>query len=78
MALLCLHLGHGASAMFQSLGWKKNYYQRWLDQGAKLAAILIFAGYVSIPIAVKLGYGKEYARVRANPAPLPIVPGGAR
>src|SRR5258705_10122595 len=26
MALLCLHLSHGVSAMFQSLGWKNKVY----------------------------------------------------
>jgi succinate dehydrogenase / fumarate reductase, cytochrome b subunit len=60
MALLCLHLSHGVSSMFQSMGWKKNYYKAALDKGAKLIAILIFAGYVFIPIAILLGYGKDY------------------
>ena len=63
MALLCLHLSHGASSMFQSLGWKKDYYQPFLDNGARLIAALIFLGYVSIPIAIKLGLvGKEILR----------------
>src|SRR5688572_23926724 len=26
MGLLCLHLSHGVSSMFQSLGWKKNSF----------------------------------------------------
>jgi len=60
MALLCLHLSHGVSSMFQSMGWKKGYYKPLLENGARLLAILIFAGYVLIPIAVKLGYGKDY------------------
>ena len=78
MALLCLHLSHGTSSMFQSMGWKKNYYKPLLDKGARMIAILIFAGYVSIPIAVLLGYGKDYVNKRANAAPLQMVPGGAR
>ncbi|HEY0550755.1 MAG TPA: succinate dehydrogenase cytochrome b subunit [Verrucomicrobiae bacterium] len=60
MALLCLHLSHGVSSMFQSMGWKKNYYKAALDKGARLIAILIFAGYVFIPVAILLGYGKDY------------------
>lgn len=60
MGLLCLHLSHGVSSMFQSLGWKKAYYKPLLDNGARLLAILIFAGYVAIPIAVLLGYGRDY------------------
>ena len=79
MALLCLHLSHGVSAMFQSLGWKKNYYKALLDKGAKLIAILIFAGYVSIPIAILLGYGKSYLEKPIGTGPTQFVPaGGAR
>jgi succinate dehydrogenase / fumarate reductase, cytochrome b subunit len=55
VALLCLHLSHGVSSMFQSLGWKNKNYGRCLDKFAWLAAILIFAGYLSIPAAVLLG-----------------------
>jgi succinate dehydrogenase / fumarate reductase cytochrome b subunit len=59
VALLCLHLSHGVSAMFQSLGWKNKVYGPCLDKGAKIIAWLIFLGYISIPIAILLGYGKE-------------------
>jgi len=59
MALLSLHLSHGISAMFQSLGWKNRVYGPFLDRAARVVAILIFLGYVSIPVAILLGYGKE-------------------
>lgn len=59
MALLCLHLSHGVSSMFQSLGWKNKIYGPFLDKLARLGSILIFAGYASIPVAILLGYGKE-------------------
>ena len=59
MALLCLHLSHGASSMFQSVGWKNQAYGPFLDRLAHAAAILIFLGYASIPIAILLGYGKH-------------------
>ena len=63
MALLCLHLSHGASAMFQSVGWKKACYKPLLDKGARMLGIAIFIGYVSIPIAVLLNLvGKEVPR----------------
>src|SRR5580658_3515914 len=55
VGLLCLHLSHGTSAMFQSLGWKKQSYGECLDCGAKWVAALIFLGYSSIPIAILLG-----------------------
>jgi succinate dehydrogenase / fumarate reductase, cytochrome b subunit len=54
VGLLCLHLSHGISAMFQSLGWKKHSYGQCLDSGAKWAAALIFLGYSSIPVAILL------------------------
>jgi succinate dehydrogenase / fumarate reductase cytochrome b subunit len=59
MALLCLHLSHGVSSMFQSIGWKNKSYGPWLDKLARVVAVLIFAGYASIPVAILLGYGKE-------------------
>jgi succinate dehydrogenase / fumarate reductase cytochrome b subunit len=58
VGLLCLHLSHGVSAMFQSLGWKNKVYGPCLDKGARIIAWLIFLGYISIPVAILLGYGK--------------------
>lgn len=72
MALLSLHLSHGVSSMFQSMGWKKGYYKPLLDHGARLLAIAIFVGYVSIPIAVLLGFGRDYVRETARPGPLEV------
>jgi len=59
MALLCLHLSHGVSSMFQSLGWKNKIYGPFLDQFARLGALAIFIGYSSIPVAILCGYGRE-------------------
>jgi succinate dehydrogenase / fumarate reductase cytochrome b subunit len=55
VALLCLHLSHGVSSMFQSMGWKKKQYSRLLDNTARVAGIAIFLGYSSIPVAVLMG-----------------------
>jgi succinate dehydrogenase / fumarate reductase cytochrome b subunit len=54
VGLLCLHLSHGASAMWQSLGWKKRSYGPCLDRAAKWGSALLFLGYVSIPISIWL------------------------
>ena len=62
MGLLCLHLSHGISSMFQSIGWKNQAYGPLLDKGARVAAGLIFLGYVSIPLAILLGYGSSALR----------------
>jgi succinate dehydrogenase / fumarate reductase cytochrome b subunit len=55
LGLLCMHLSHGASAMFQSLGLKSEAYRATLDKGARLLAVLIFLGYMSIPAAIQFG-----------------------
>jgi succinate dehydrogenase / fumarate reductase cytochrome b subunit len=59
IALLCLHLSHGVSSMFQSIGWKSPAYGPFLDKASRWLAVAIFLGYTSIPIAILLGYGKE-------------------
>jgi succinate dehydrogenase / fumarate reductase cytochrome b subunit len=58
IGLLCLHLSHGTSAMFQSLGLKNEAYTCAIDCFAKVAAIIIFLGYISIPLAVLAGVVK--------------------
>jgi succinate dehydrogenase / fumarate reductase cytochrome b subunit len=55
IGLLCWHLSHGFGAMFQSLGMKNEVYGKRIDCFAAIAAVVIFAGYVSIPIAVMAG-----------------------
>ena len=59
MGLLCTHLSHGLSSMFQSVGWKNGNYRPVLDKAAPVVAGLIFLGYTSIPVAILLGFGKE-------------------
>jgi succinate dehydrogenase / fumarate reductase cytochrome b subunit len=58
IGLLCLHLSHGASSMFQSLGWRGDGCRPCLDTLARVVAALVFLGYISIPVAILLGYGK--------------------
>ena len=62
MFLLFLHLSHGVSAMFQSLGWKGSAHAACIDRFARVVSWLIFAGYVSIPVAIQLGYGDAYLK----------------
>ena len=44
VGLLCLHLSHGASSMFQSLGWKNEAYRPLLDKLARVVAAADFPG----------------------------------
>ncbi len=56
--LLALHLSHGASSFFQSLGLNNHKLAPRLELGGKLFAWLLFLGYSSIPAAVLLGLVK--------------------
>jgi succinate dehydrogenase / fumarate reductase cytochrome b subunit len=58
IGLLCLHLSHGVSSLFQSLGWRNEAYRPFLDNLARVLALVIFLGYVSMPVAILLGFGK--------------------
>jgi succinate dehydrogenase / fumarate reductase cytochrome b subunit len=44
--------------MFQSLGFSHPVYTPWLRRFAKLFAILIAAGNISIPVSVLAGFIK--------------------
>jgi len=56
--LLALHLSHGASSFFQSLGMNDKKLTPRLAFGGRVFAWLLFVGYISIPIAVLLGLVK--------------------
>jgi succinate dehydrogenase / fumarate reductase cytochrome b subunit len=56
MALLSLHLSHGVSSLFQSLGLKDRTYGPLMDRAALIFAWLVFLGYISIPLAVLFGW----------------------
>ena len=58
IGLLCWHLSHGVGAMFQSLGLKNEVYAARIDRFSQVAAMIIFIGYASIPVAVLAGVVK--------------------
>jgi len=58
MIMLCYHLYHGLWSMFQSLGFSHPVYTPWIQRGAKIVAILIAVGYISIPVSVLAGFIK--------------------
>src|SRR5213595_1021579 len=53
--LLTLHLSHGSSSFFQSLGLNDKKLAPRLALGGRIFAWLLFAGYTSIPIAILIG-----------------------
>ncbi len=54
MFLLCRHLTHGVSSMFQSLGLRSESWREKLDHAAALYGWVIFIGFISVPVAVML------------------------
>jgi succinate dehydrogenase / fumarate reductase cytochrome b subunit len=58
MFLLALHLSHGASSFFQSLGLNNQKLTPRLAFAGRVFAWLLFIGYSSIPAAVLLGWVK--------------------
>jgi succinate dehydrogenase / fumarate reductase cytochrome b subunit len=53
--LLALHLSHGSSSFFQSLGLNDKKLTPRFALGGRIFAWLLFAGYTSIPLAILLG-----------------------
>jgi len=56
MGLLLLHLRHGVSSLFQSLGFRSKRTFRIFDGFARFSALVIFLGNCSIPLAIFLGW----------------------
>jgi len=50
-----MHLYHGIWSMFQTLGFSHPRYTPLIKRAAAVVAVLITAGFVSIPIAVLTG-----------------------
>lgn len=53
--LLALHLSHGSSSFFQSLGFNNQKLAPRLALGGRIFAWLLFVGYTCIPVAILLG-----------------------
>ncbi len=54
MSLLCSHLSHGVQSMFQTLGLRSRKTAGFLDVLSVGYAAVIWIGFVSIPIAIKI------------------------
>jgi len=58
MGLLCLHLSHGVSSAFQSLGLKSKRTEQIIDWLSKGVAVIVFLGNSSMPLAILAGLVK--------------------
>ena len=61
MFLLALHLSHGSSSFFQSLGLNNQTLAPRLARAGRIFAWVLFVGYSSIPAAVLLGWVKLHS-----------------
>ena len=57
---LALHLSHGISAMFQSLGLRSHAWWPVISNAAKIWAVCLFLGYAVVPGAVLAGFGRSH------------------
>ena len=55
MGLLLLHLSHGVSSIFQSLGLRSKKTFGYFDKLARASALLVFLGNCAIPLAIWIG-----------------------
>jgi succinate dehydrogenase / fumarate reductase, cytochrome b subunit len=58
MILLGLHVGHGASSFLQSLGFNHPRHTPVIKKAAAAIAVVLVAGFISIPISVLAGLVK--------------------
>jgi succinate dehydrogenase / fumarate reductase cytochrome b subunit len=56
MVALCLHLDHGIWSALQTLGWVTVDNTKSLRVFSRIVAIVIFAGFISVPISVLAGW----------------------
>jgi succinate dehydrogenase / fumarate reductase, cytochrome b subunit len=52
LALLAFHLNHGIGSLFQTLGVTDKKMRSYYETGAGILAWVLFAGYITIPIAI--------------------------
>lgn len=52
MTMLCSHLSHGVASMFQTLGLRSKKSAGMISFISKAYAIVIYLGFISIPIAI--------------------------
>ncbi|MGK0176160.1 MAG: succinate dehydrogenase / fumarate reductase cytochrome b subunit [Lentimonas sp.] len=57
--LLCMHLAHGFSSMFQTMGIRNKNWRQFLDRTALAYGLIIFLGFAITPVAVLTGILKE-------------------
>lgn len=68
MGLLCSHLSHGAWSWLQTIGLRTKKVAEPSTNGARILAVVLALGYISIPLAVLAGRGRGYVVEREHVA----------
>jgi succinate dehydrogenase / fumarate reductase, cytochrome b subunit len=55
MVVLFLHLSHGIQSFFQTMGWSNDRSQPLIIKFGSLVALVLFLGYVTIPLTIFAG-----------------------
>jgi succinate dehydrogenase / fumarate reductase cytochrome b subunit len=55
MVFVGMHLAHGISSLFQTLGLNHPKYNPLIRSAGPVLGVLLAAGYISIPVAILLG-----------------------
>lgn len=58
LTLLCSHISHGVASMFQTLGFRSKKSAGLIRSISLGYAVVIWVGFVSIPVAIMLGFFK--------------------
>ena len=53
---LGIHLYHGGWSLFQSMGWSHPRFNAWRRYFAVAFAVVVTGGFISVPIAVQVGW----------------------
>ena len=56
MGLLCMHIAHGFSSVFQTFGIRNKLVAPLLDKGSYVLGALLFIGNSLIPLSILFGW----------------------
>jgi len=71
LTLLCSHLSHGIASIFQTLGLSTRQTRSAIEKFSQVLAIIIWLGFISIPLSIAFGYGR--AGIQASVTKPPVV-----
>jgi succinate dehydrogenase / fumarate reductase cytochrome b subunit len=58
MTMLCSHLMHGVGSIFQTLGFRSKKSTSLIQQISIGYAVVVWVGFISIPLAILFGFGR--------------------